>query len=179
MKLEQIWDEFRARSDLFPMVVSERHWALICWDHRQIGAISSYIFHLFASFLKPWNVWKFLAARPIRAQALGVEACQWPHVALIVENDLLLHPIIAFTCFLQSAEANAKASQRKSKGNRLIPADNSCPMELRSGQMWQMWRRTCVWFGKISKNVVCEGIRVKFFFLDVFTYNTETPFIFF
>lgn len=107
---------------------------------------------------------------PIRAQVLmarNVEACHWPHVALIAQNGLLLYSITVFSFYLWNAEANTKASrstlhnQRETDWSLLIELealyllqphwltpDNSCPTELRLQQMWQMWRHTCVWFGK-------------------------------
>lgn len=85
---------------LFPMVVSEQQWALICWDHQQIGAISAstWIFHLFAVILlvlKPWNVLKSLAAPKNVSGAYGRDV-EPPHVALIAQNGRLLYPSIWF-----------------------------------------------------------------------------------
>lgn len=99
--------------------------------------------------------------------ACNVEACHWPHVALIAQNGLLLYSITWFSFYLWSAAANTKASRSTLHNQReadwsqqtefealylLQPhwptPDNFSPMELRLRQMWQMWQHTCVWLGK-------------------------------
>lgn len=154
------------------------------WSNFSIKLDFSIFLAVIWLVLQPWHGWNFLAARPIGAQlppsavmlrlwltSCGFHRSKW---SAAVSN----HSIHFLFMKRRREYKGVSKSVAQSKGIRLIPAarawkasppagplddpDNSCPMELRWGCVWQMWRRTCVWLRKMGKDVVWEGISVKF-----------------